>query len=45
VSSAEREAPRPSSPAAAAARTGGELVVRVTCKCGVHKEFSFDHSH
>uniref|UniRef100_A0A0E0M717 Uncharacterized protein n=1 Tax=Oryza punctata TaxID=4537 RepID=A0A0E0M717_ORYPU len=43
VSSAEREAPRPSSPAAAC--TGGELVVRVTCKCGVHKEFSFDHSH
>ncbi|XP_052169172.1 uncharacterized protein LOC127785837 [Oryza glaberrima] len=45
VSSAEREAPRPSSPAAAAACTVGELVVRVTCKCGVHKEFSFDHSH
>ncbi|KAF0926921.1 hypothetical protein E2562_028409 [Oryza meyeriana var. granulata] len=43
VSSAEREAPRPSSPAAAC--TGVEVVVRVTCKCGVHKEFSFDHSH
>ncbi|XP_040383917.1 translation initiation factor IF-2-like [Oryza brachyantha] len=43
VSSAEREAPRASSPAAAC--TGAAVVVRVTCKCGVHKEFSFDHSH
>uniref|UniRef100_A0A0D3GZD3 Uncharacterized protein n=1 Tax=Oryza barthii TaxID=65489 RepID=A0A0D3GZD3_9ORYZ len=24
---------------------GGDLVVCVTCKCGVHKEFGFDHSH
>ncbi|CAD6204806.1 unnamed protein product [Miscanthus lutarioriparius] len=23
--------------------SGAELVLRVTCKCGVHKEFSFDH--
>nr|XP_025882994.1 uncharacterized protein LOC107281641 [Oryza sativa Japonica Group] len=34
----EREIPRPSLLAS------GELVVR-TCKCGVHKEFSFHHSH
>ncbi|OEL22674.1 hypothetical protein BAE44_0016307 [Dichanthelium oligosanthes] len=26
-----------------AACSGAEVVVRVTCKCGVHKEFSFDH--
>ncbi|RLN19209.1 leucine-rich repeat extensin-like protein 5 [Panicum miliaceum] len=23
--------------------SGAEVVVRVTCKCGIHKEFSFDH--
>ncbi|CAN6274714.1 unnamed protein product [Urochloa humidicola] len=23
--------------------SGAEVVVRITCKCGVHKEFSFDH--
>ncbi|PWZ55663.1 hypothetical protein Zm00014a_018835 [Zea mays] len=23
--------------------SGAELLLRVTCKCGVHKEFSFDH--
>ncbi|KAL5231267.1 hypothetical protein ABZP36_030043 [Zizania latifolia] len=40
VSSAEKKA---SSPAAAC--TSAAVVVRVTCKCGAHKEFSFDHSH
>jgi len=23
--------------------SGAEVVVRVTCKCGINKEFSFDH--
>ncbi|KAF7101143.1 hypothetical protein CFC21_102537 [Triticum aestivum] len=32
-------------PAAPAACTGAEVVVRVTCACGVHKEFCFDHRH
>ncbi|XP_037457291.1 nascent polypeptide-associated complex subunit alpha, muscle-specific form-like [Triticum dicoccoides] len=33
----------PAAPAAAC--TGAEVVVRVTCACGVHKEFCFDHRH
>lgn len=40
VSSVARE--DPTSPAAC---TGAEVVVRVTCTCGVQKEFCFDHCH
>ncbi|KAL6643016.1 hypothetical protein ACP70R_021197 [Stipagrostis hirtigluma subsp. patula] len=40
VSSVAREPPTSPKPVTC---SGAEVVVRVTCKCGVHKEFCFDH--